>query len=121
MTKESLFNRLSNELLEASNQIQSRFEEGLSALLGEESSSGGTGGSKNGYFPGEFDDLDLDGMDEDEVKRVLEQEMMDNSPLEGIADSVIADIVSRQVSSTDSLPHPLLCCSFNLNIYVVER
>ena len=41
-----------------------------------------------------------DGMDDEEIERMIQQHMMDHSPLEGIADSVIGDIVSRQVSLT---------------------
>lgn len=50
--------------------------------------------------PEDLEDLDLDGMDDEEIERMIQQHMMDHSPLEGIADSVIGDIVSRQVSLT---------------------
>jgi hypothetical protein len=110
MPGESFFNRLSNELLEATNHISTRFEEGLSALLGEES-PGATEGTQNGIFRNEgngkpledFEDLDLDDVDDEEIERIIQQQMMERSPLEGMADNVIADIVSRQVSTTS--PH----------------
>jgi hypothetical protein len=118
MAGENFFHRLSHELLEATNHISTRFEEGLSALLGDDEAA--TGGAKNGIFENErpladFEDLDLDDMDDEEVERILQQ-MMDHSPLEGIADNVLADIVSRQVSYFTAPS-----CLFDISICFIQR
>lgn len=111
MPGDGFFNRLSNELLEATNQIATRFDEGLSALLGDESSGATKGASSANFENGakgrsldDFEDVDLDGIDDEEIQRLIQEQMMDHSPLQGIADSVIGDIVSGQVR----IPSPYL-------------
>ncbi len=103
---ENLIFKLANEVLEATNQISARFEEGVSVLLGEIGPRATVDGH-DGMFSDDQQntagnmeemELDVDGMDEEEIESFLQHQMMHNSPLEGIADSVISDIVSRQVS-----------------------
>lgn len=99
---ESLFNKLGNELLEISNQLSTRFEEGVFLLLhGHGSSVPGDGGDSSNYdsTAENMDQHQFEEMDDEEIEWFLQQQMMQHSPLEGIADSVIADIVSKQVSS----------------------
>lgn len=99
-----LFNKLADEVLEASERISTRFEEGLSVLLDGELPKGPESNSADGSFSqqevpiSDFDDFDLDGLTEEEIQRIIQTEMMDSSPLEGIADSVISDITSKQAS-----------------------
>lgn len=98
---EGIFNRLANEVLEASEQIVNRFEEGYNVLTtGELKPDQGSqpppAGATMGSIPN-MDDADLDSLSEEDLQRLLEEHLMDSSPLEGIADSVLGDIVSRQV------------------------
>jgi hypothetical protein len=78
-------------------------EEGISVLmtgdLPEGAEQNGIPESSSSSNEPEFDsdDFDLDNLSEEELQRLLSQEMMQNSPLEGIADSVIGDIVGGQV------------------------
>ena len=99
---EGLLDRLANEVLEASEQIVTRFEEGISVLttgeLPQQTASDGAAGHE---MPN-LDDMDIDDLSEEEVQILLEEQLMDNSPLEGIASSVIGDIVSKQVSVVSS-------------------
>lgn len=102
---EQFFNNLSDELLEASNHVATRFEEGLSVLLNGRLPED-TGGEQDGapspsghqYSQKDLEEMDIDHLSDEEIDEILKQQSMEFSPLEGIADSVIGDIVSRQVS-----------------------
>ena len=99
MSGESAFSKVANEVLQAAEQVATRMEEGLSVLM-------------NGKLPDEVDDntatakqespdFDTDTIDdlsEEEIQEILQREMMENSPLGGIADSVIGDIMKNQAS-----------------------
>jgi len=105
---EQFFSKLSDEILEASNQITTRFEEGLSVLLTGKLPEGSAGGQDGASPPSSgnqfsYEDIDIDELSDEEVAELLQQQSMEYSPLEGIADNVIADIVSRQVTSTQLL------------------
>lgn len=95
---EGLLDRLANEVLEASEQIVTRFEEGISVLTTGELPQQVASDDAAGHEMPNLDDMDIDDLSEEEVQRLLEEQLMDNSPLEGIASSVIGDIVSKQVS-----------------------
>ena len=90
MAKTGIFGKIVNEILQATEHVAARMEEGVSVLLtgklpgatNEETNMGG-----EPIVPSKEDDLL---MDEDIV----------GSPLEGIADSVLGDIISGQVSFT---------------------
>lgn len=90
MAESGIFGKIVNEILQATEHVAARMEEGVSVLLSgklpgatnEETDMGG-----EPIVPSEEDDLL---MDEDIV----------GSPLEGIADSVLGDIMAGQVSFT---------------------
>jgi hypothetical protein len=98
MAEESFFGKLANDVFEATEQIAARLEEGLNVLM-------------TGDLPGlekqesrqeisEPTEEDLENLSEEEVQDLLRQEMMMNSPLEGIADGVLGDIMKNQVRAT---------------------
>lgn len=106
-----LFERISNEVLEATEMIAARWEEGVSILLGEDT-TGQDGASSDGGTPGagsgqqvDLEDLDLDDLSDEEIQQLLHEHMDQSSPLEGIADSVMSDIMSRQSGPTGPLEH----------------
>jgi hypothetical protein len=99
---ESFFSKLANDVFEATEQIATRFEEGLNVLM-----TGDLPGSAKQESHQEIsepmdilNEEDLENLSEEEVQNLLRQEMMENSPLEGIADSVIGDIMKNKVRAT---------------------
>ena len=90
---ESYFAKLTNEVLEASEKLVDRFEEGMNILWGELEGTGSSGSrstTQQQEQPLEQDEFA--GWDADETG-------MDNeaSPLAGIAESVMGDIMAGQV------------------------
>ena len=100
---ESYFAKLANEILDASEKLTNRFEEGLNILLGEldnsKSSSGGGGDIPSPE--GNNADNEFEGWND-------EEEMDDPSPLVGIAESVMGDIMASQVCM---LKYMFVCCA----------
>jgi hypothetical protein len=94
--EESYFAQLANEILDGAEKLADRFEEGLNILWGE-LGSGDTADGRNHEIPAdattenEFEGWDGHGEEEEEF--VDES----SSPLEGIAQSVMGDIMSAQV------------------------
>lgn len=80
---EGVFAKLANQVLEAAEQIVARVDEGVSVLMHGELPTAARG---NIMDPG-ASDFDIDYIDED----------MAGSPLEGIAESVLGDIMGGQV------------------------
>lgn len=87
--KEGVFAKLANEVLQAAEHIVTRFDEGASALLHGKLPDGG---ANNGDSPDVSDDFDL----HDENDPPFDEDMA-GSPLEGIAESVLSDIIGGQV------------------------
>ena len=85
------FQRVANDVLKASEEITARMEDGISAILGDLSStpptSSGSGSATPPTSP-EFDNVDDD--------FEIEEEFM-GSPLNGIADSVLGDLMQNSV------------------------
>ena len=101
MSEESAFSRVANEVLQAVDHLSTRMEEGLSVLLTgnlpeeEEASTG------NQEIP--KDDLEFDGdISDEDLDQLLNEGMMNDSPLGGIADSVISDIMANQGAGPSS-------------------
>lgn len=98
MTKstESYFSRVANEILQSAEQIANRMEEGISVVLTgklpDEEGVGAEPKQEGAILDGNEadDDLVLD-EDVDEIFR--------SSPLQGMADQVLGDIMSSQVRS----------------------
>ena len=88
---ESYFSKIANDILEAADQIVTRFDEGLNVILSGKLPEGGgvTPGTTSENVLGPDNDLFMD-MDED----------MHGSPLEGMADSVLKDIIKGQAVSS---------------------
>jgi hypothetical protein len=106
MAAENFFNRLTDEVLQATEHLSARMEEGISVLMsGGLPKEGGAQQEAQQVPPNtmDFEDIDFDSLSEEEVKRLLQEEMMQHSPLEGIADSVLGDIVGGSVSQVH--PH----------------
>ena len=89
---ESFFKRLSNDVLEATEQVANRMEEGLALLF----NGGEPDRSNAGQIPASTDNNPFQGADDDHDQENLEEEFR-NHPLQGIADSVVGDILSGQV------------------------
>ena len=81
---ESYWTKLANDVLEATEQIAIRMEEGINALMSGDAAKS----DDQAKEPEQHNDEVLDDEEFDD---------MDGSPLEGIADSVIGDIMSNQV------------------------
>lgn len=85
---EGVFARIANEVLEAAEHIVTRVDEGVAAIM--HGSLPHDGASSHNIDSDPAADADYDPlMDED----------MEGSPLEGIADSVLSDIMGGQVCS----------------------
>lgn len=88
---ESYFAKLANDILDASEKLTIRVEEGLNVLWNELEGKGAAGGTAQQppetTAENEFEELDqAEAMDE-------------SSPLVGIAESVMEDIMASQVST----------------------
>ena len=97
----SFFAKLTNEVLRATEQVTNTLEDGISLLLkGELSQQGGSNNDKGhgGNFGVNDNNMDNPMMD-DELFADDEEDPMMGSPLEGIANSVLGDIMSNQVRS----------------------
>ena len=95
--------KLSKEVVQASEIVSARLEDGLSLLLGdggpalyhERTADLLSDSTINGIE--DLDDVDIEGLTEEEIQHFLQERMVGGSPLEGIADHVMGDIMSRQV------------------------
>jgi len=90
MASESTFERLTNTVLESAEKIATRIEEGLSVILTGALPGEGvnTAGPKSEFTS-----------DDEDIMTDIGEDMM-GSPLEGIADGVLSDIMSKGVSKT---------------------
>jgi hypothetical protein len=127
---ESFFSKIATEILDAAEKITNRLEEGLSVIFDASSSAaqqddntykssssdgGGSGGREtltreqlqDALLHGEFSDEELQMLEDDE-----EMDDMPASPLEGMAESVLGDIMANQVSCCLSV-----CCFCVPNLY----
>jgi hypothetical protein len=102
---EQFFNRIADDVLKATEQIQNRFEEGWSVLSTGELPNNNKATPEEDFADSaaqqsiQFDDIDLDGLSEEEIKELLEaqEDMMQHSPLKGIADGVMGNIMAGNV------------------------
>ena len=93
---ESYFTKLTNEILDASEKLTDRFEEGFNILWGELSQDGSSSGSGASTPQAETTNDEFEGWGDDSQEH--EAEVMDeSSPLAGIAESVMGDIMAAQV------------------------
>lgn len=100
---EKFFNKIADDVLKATENIQARFEEGWSVLsTGELPDSSKPAGAQQEQVELNLDDLDLEGLSEEELQQLMaehQQELMDHSPLKGIAENVMGNIMSENVST----------------------
>lgn len=100
------FNKIAEEVEKASEELYALF-------TGESASGGGGGGSNanfdatdgdSGSFPHEFDldDMNLDGMSEEQIQEMLAEDLMKNNPLQDLADGVTRNIMAGQVRRVHS-------------------
>lgn len=90
---ESYFTKVANEVLDASEKLAYRLEEGLNLFLGGEVDGASSSGSASKPHQGAASDNEFEGWEDD-------MDGMDaGSPLDGIAQSVMGDIMAGQVSS----------------------
>ena len=101
---EQFFNKIADDVVKATESIQARFEEGWSVLSTGELPDSAKPSSQQPPQPQmefELDDIDVEGLSEEELQQLLaehQQEMMDHSPLKGIAENVMGNIMSENVS-----------------------
>lgn len=87
---EGVFAKLANEVLEAAEHIVTRVDEGVSAILhGNLPNNGGGENAAN--------NMDTNDLPNDEYDPLLDDEEIFGSPLEGMAQSVLGDIMGNQV------------------------
>ena len=106
------FNKIADEVLLAAEQMQSLLTTGdlipADGASNDDSGGdfgddiGGAGGgasssSSSGSHEFDMSDLDFDGMSEQEIQELLGEEIMQNNPLQGIADDVTKNIMAGQV------------------------
>src|SRR5687767_11704096 len=101
MAAERFFTKIANEVLQATEHVSTRMEEGLTAMLKGEFPKQADS-SKNkiptmDLHERDDDDMNVEDLSEEEIQELIQQEMMRNSPLGGIADGVMGDIMSRNV------------------------
>jgi hypothetical protein len=96
MAAETFFGKIANDVFEATEQIATRMEEGITLITTGQLPNQHQGGNAE---PTNLDEFDFDNLSEEDIQKLLGDEMMQNSPLSGIADSVIGDIMAGQVSS----------------------
>lgn len=97
------FQRVANDVLKASEEITARMEDGITAMLGDLSKTAGGGGGATP--PPEFDG--------DEGFEIEEEFM--GSPLNGIADSVLGDLMHNSVRTN------ILFFVFLFGLFVEEK
>eukprot|EP00545_Synedropsis_sp_CCMP1620_P005938 CAMPEP_0119014614 /NCGR_PEP_ID=MMETSP1176-20130426/10051_1 /TAXON_ID=265551 /ORGANISM="Synedropsis recta cf, Strain CCMP1620" /LENGTH=241 /DNA_ID=CAMNT_0006967817 /DNA_START=41 /DNA_END=766 /DNA_ORIENTATION=+ len=98
MSSESTFERLTNNILKSADQIANRIEEGFAIL-----STGklpGEEGSHQAEQSGDGDPL----ADDDQIMMEMDEDMI-GSPLEGIADSVLSDLMANQSGPQTPMEH----------------
>ena len=83
------FQRVANDVLKASEELSMVMEDGIAAMLGGSGAKSSSGDHDTTTKPaaGEFDVDDFE---------VLEEELM-NSPLQGMTESVLNDLMKNQV------------------------
>jgi len=84
---ERFFAKITNDVLEATEQVANRMEEGLNLLL--------NGAAANTKEPAQEHSANYIPYDEDDQAHI--EEALRNNPLQGIADSVVGGIMSGQV------------------------
>lgn len=90
---DSYFERVANDVLEASEKLVNGVEEGLAILFS------GNGGGETQQQPAQSGEEDHD---EEWDERIMAEDLMESSPLGGIAESVIGNILDGQ-KTPDSL------------------
>ena len=117
---EKFFNRIADDVLQVTEKIQAVMEEGVSVLLtgelpsstkassSEQSSSTSSSSSQQEFSVDDIDDLDIDNLSEEEIQQLLDEKadiMMQHSPLKGIADDVMGNIMVGNVGPQTPLEH----------------
>lgn len=106
---EQFFKKIADDVLLAADQIQTILMNG--ELLNKEGGVGiGNGNSADNDFGDETgtvpDDLDLDlDLTEEEMQALIAEQLMQNNPLQGIADDVTSNIMAGQVSPQGPFEH----------------
>mmetsp|Transcript_24222 Transcript_24222/g.57159 ORF Transcript_24222/g.57159 Transcript_24222/m.57159 type:complete len:259 (-) Transcript_24222:249-1025(-) len=111
---ERFFNKIADDVEVATRQLQSLMFGPDDSETTDGSTSGGGGGStgpggpeSSGSFTHEFDmsDIDIDSMSEEEIQRVLGEEMMRNNPLQDMANDVTKNIMAGQIQPQTPREH----------------
>jgi hypothetical protein len=110
---EQFFKKIADDVYLAAEQIQALMTGDLLNDNGDSGDGGGGGGGVNndgsssssgGGGDTGIDDIlndpDFKGLSEDEIRELIADEMMQNNPLQGIADDVTKNIMAGQVSDT---------------------
>lgn len=114
------FNKIADEVLLAAEQMQSLLTTGdlipADGASNDDSGGdigddiGGAGGgasssSSSGSHEFDMSDLDFDGMSEQEIQELLGEEIMQNNPLQGIAEDVTKNIMAGQAQPENPMEH----------------
>ena len=101
----SVFEKIANEVLQATERISNSLDDGISLLLNGELAAGGgspsADSSRDAGAGQEFASGGGEAMNDDELVITEEELAMMGSPLDGIANSVLGDIMAGQVRKTD--------------------
>ena len=109
---EQFFNKVVDDVYLAAEQIQALMTGDLLNDNGDSGDGGGGGGddgsssSSSGGGGGDtgiddiLNDPDFKGLSEDEIRELIADQMMQNNPLQGIADDVTKNIMAGQVTDT---------------------
>jgi hypothetical protein len=87
---ERFFTRLTNDVLEATEKVANRMEEGLSLIFNNDAKGAGIGGGPAAHATGSQPPYDNN--DEEDL-----EESLRGNPLQGMAESVVGGIMGAQV------------------------
>ncbi|VEU36692.1 unnamed protein product [Pseudo-nitzschia multistriata] len=103
---EQFFQKVADDVDAAAEQLWSIFGAGSAEQEDKADATGGPG-ADSGSFAHQFDfsDTDIDGLSDEEIQRLLGEEMMRNNPLQDIANDVTQNIVAGQAQPQSAREH----------------
>jgi hypothetical protein len=123
--RESFLSKIATEVLDAAEKLTNRFEEGLSLIFdasaaGDKNNPHKTTGdaSSRETLTREQLETTLHGEFSEEELRMMEDDDMPSSPLEGMAESVLGDIMANQVRRQQIIYLSVMCVIF-IDLHVI--
>jgi len=101
------FNKIADEVQLVADELQSLVFGGFASESGTAETNNFDASGDSGSHAHEFDltGMDLDGMSEQEVQQLLAEELMQNNPLQGIAEGVTKNILAGQAQPENIMEH----------------